>query len=400
VATILQITLLRYPEIRGGVDAMVVNLTAHLRRRHRVCVLVPTGWDTRSVVRNDVDGVPVYSMRLRMPIDPRRPWRGFFGWLLEFPRTLFRLRSLVRAEGIDLIHAHMGVDHQIYFRCLRWLGGPPYVITLHGSDVSLFSHLSRSSQMAVRFALGGAARVVAVSGSLARAAEKQFPHLSPLPRIFNGLMLPGPEFVAGQMAGQASAVLPERFAVMVGSFDPYKGHDLALLAWGQLKAFEPDLHLVVIGDGVLRASYVSLIAEQECTKTVHLTGQIGHDDVLRIMAAAELMVFPSRSEGLPYVLLEAGAVGIPVVCTRIPVFEEIIDDDVNGLLVPLDEPEALVAAVVRLARDPQLRVRLGSCLREQVQTGFTAEAMTASYEALYQSVLGRPRPSEQMAGFL
>lgn len=384
---ILQVTILRYPEIVGGVDMMVSVLVSQLRRRHHVCVFVPGGWEQDRLVRRDADGVPVYALRLRLPTDGRRPWRGFLGWLAEFGSTVATLRSLVRRERIDLIHAHMALDHQIYLRVLRWIGGPPYVITLHRADVVEHPQLSPTRRFLVRFGLYGAARVNAVSGWLAARAEEVFPRCRPVSAIYNGLELPDSATMDGPIGVALSEPLPSRFAVMVGSFDPYKGHELALRAWGHILQQEPGLHLVVIGAGDLRPAYEALIAEFGCSELVHLIGEVPHDDVLRIVRRAEFMVFPSRNEGLGYVILEAGAAGVPVVCTRIPVFEEFITHDENGLLVPLDEPETLASAAVRLTRDSVLRARLGTNLRALVRERFSAQAMAAGYEALYQSVL-------------
>jgi len=391
MANILIVTILRYPQIVGGVDMMVSNLVTHLKRRHHVCVFVPGGWEQSSLSRQVVDGVPVYSIRLRMPVDRRRPLSGLFGWLADFPRILFKLRSMVRAEGIDLVHAQMGLEHQMYWRVLRWLGGPPYVITVHGSDVVGCFALATSEKAMVQFALSGAAKVNAVSRWLATQAEEVFPQCAPISWVYNGLDFQTLQDLPGQWETSFPEPLPIRYAVMVGSFDPYKGHDLALRAWGKLKGLDPGLHLVLVGDGDLRNFYVSLILELGCERSVHLIGEVPHDDVVRLIAGAEFMVFPSRNEGLGYVILEAGAVGVPVICTRIPVFEEIIEDGSNGLLVPLDQPDELVAAALRLTRDQALRSRLGACLREQVEARFSAHAMTASYEALYESAISARR---------
>ena len=380
---ILQLTILRYPEIQGGVDAMVVNLVTHLKQRHQVSVFVPGNWDQKRLSCREVDGVPVYSIRLRMPFGSRRPVAAFFGWLLEFPRTLLTLRRLVREKKVDLIHAHVGKDYQVYLRVLHWLGGPPYLITLHRGDVVDFPSLSKPSQWFLRFALRGAARVNAVSRWLARDAERLFPNLSPVTWIYNGLELPDPRILCAAPATPGADPVPRRYAIMVGSFDQYKGHDIAFRAWDQLPQSLGELHLLVVGDGELRSQYVALIAQLECKKRILLLGQITHKDVLRLMHGALAMVFPSRSEGFAYALLEAGAVGIPVLCTDIPAFTEIITDGINGLIVPADNPTALAAAVAHLACDPQLCARLGQQLQQQIHTRFTAEVMTREYEKLY-----------------
>jgi len=380
---ILQLTILRYPEILGGVDAVVVNLVTHLRAHHQVSVFVPGGWEQKALTRRTCDGVDVYSIRLRLPFLQRRSFAAFFGWLVEFPRTLLRLRSLMREQGIDIIHAHMGKDYHMYLRVLRWIGGPPYIITLHRGEVVDYLALSTTSRWLLKFALHGAAGVNAVSRWLAQEAEKLFPRIAPVPWIYNGLEIPAPVLFATPYAGQLPQPFPQRYVVMVGSFDPYKGHDIALRAWGLLREMGIDLPLLVLGDGDLRPQYEALIEQMGCQATVHLLGQVSHNDVLKLTHRAMAMVFPSRNEGLGYVLLEAGAVGTAVVCTQIPPFAELIENDVNGLMVPVEDPSALAGAITRLAGDPQLCDRLGKRLQQQVHARFTAEVMTHNYEQLY-----------------
>lgn len=391
MSNILQVTILRYPEVRGGVDTMVANLVNTLRRRHCISVFVPGDWDITSPIHYEVNGIMVYSLRLRLPYDQRRPILGFLGWLIEFPRTLFGLRAIVRRQRIDVIHAHMAKDFHAYLRALRWLGGPPYLITLHRGDVVNFRMRRKVSQGLVRFALGGAARLNAVSQWLAREAEAMFSNVGTVTCVYNGVDLSDGIWADEAADVRFDSTLPQRFFVMIGSFDPYKGHELAFRAWALLKDVDPDVHLVVIGEGDLRAEYEALIQSLGCGERVQLVGQRLRHEVLSVMRRSLGMVFPSRSEGFSYVLLEAGVVGIPVVCTRIGTFTEIITDGKTGLLVPSEDPAALAEAIAILVRDPALGKRLGCALRELVRERFTAEAMAAGYEGLYADILATVR---------
>ncbi|WP_295428516.1 glycosyltransferase family 4 protein [uncultured Thiodictyon sp.] len=384
---ILLLTLLRYPEIQGGVDAMVVNLATQLQLRHKVSVFVPGDWSVESLRRGEADGIDVFSLRLRMPYGGGRPLADFFGWILEFPRTLLTLRSLMSTQGIDLIHAQVAKDYHMYLRVLRWIGGPPYVVTLHGSDVAAFSAQHKLSQWLVKFALRGAARIIGVSRWLARDAERLFPGIGPVICVYNGLQLPARGVSAGPLVAQWLEPVPEPFVILVGSLDSYKGHDLALRAWAELPAEAGRLHLLIVGEGEGRPEYETLVAELGCQERVRLVGQVIHDDVLRLMSRAVAVLLPSRREGFAYALLEAGALGALVICTRIPAFEEIIENGVNGIMVPVEDVPALVVALARVAAEPALRDRLGQRLQEKVRADFQAEGMAAGYNCIYDSVL-------------
>jgi glycosyltransferase involved in cell wall biosynthesis len=118
---------------------------------------------------------------------------------------------------------------------------------------------------------------------------------------------------------------------------------------------------------------------------VRLLGQV--EDIRTLWAAAHIAVLPSRREGLPKSLLEAAAMGRPIIATDVPGCREIARPEVNALLVPADDAAALAAALARLAEDAALRRRFGEAGRALVQSRFTAEAIGAATVALYRRVL-------------
>ena len=111
-----------------------------------------------------------------------------------------------------------------------------------------------------------------------------------------------------------------------------------------------------------------------------------------LLAACDVLVLPSRQEGLGVAALEAMAAGRAVVASDVGGLGQAVVEGVTGLLVPPGDAAALAEAVARLARDPALRASLGAAGPARVEQGFRAECMVASYEALYREVLaGGPR---------
>jgi glycosyltransferase involved in cell wall biosynthesis len=108
------------------------------------------------------------------------------------------------------------------------------------------------------------------------------------------------------------------------------------------------------------------------------------------MARAALFVLPSRSEGLPYALLEAGAAGRAVVATAVGGMPEVVGEDA-GILVPPEDPDALAAAIGSLLGDDALRARLADALAARVRRDFGSGSMAEAYLRLYRSVR-RERP--------
>jgi glycosyltransferase involved in cell wall biosynthesis len=160
--------------------------------------------------------------------------------------------------------------------------------------------------------------------------------------------------------------LPRRSAVdarrlvAVGRLVPKKGIDLAISAMGRL----PCDHLIVVGDGELRAELEAEARRAEVAGRVRFAGLLPIDEALSLVASAFTLVHPARvgpdgnAEGTPQVVLLAQAMGVPVIAARSGNLEEIVEHGVTGLLVPPDDGEGLAAAVARLRRDPALLARL------------------------------------------
>jgi glycosyltransferase involved in cell wall biosynthesis len=139
-------------------------------------------------------------------------------------------------------------------------------------------------------------------------------------------------------------------AVCVGRVTRQKGQDVLLAAWPRVRSECPDARLAVVGDGDQLAA-LSARVQAEPASGVTFAGAV--DDVRSWLAAADLVVLPSRWEGLPLTVLEAFATGRPVVASRVPGLAEVVPSPV-GALVPPEDPAALGDALARRLRDPDL----------------------------------------------
>jgi glycosyltransferase involved in cell wall biosynthesis len=164
-----------------------------------------------------------------------------------------------------------------------------------------------------------------------------------------------------------------------------KGFDTLIDALAMLPGVEAHIH----GDGPLEADLRARIAAAGLTNRVHLHG---YADLAPAMAGADLFVLSSRREGFGNVIVEAMAAGLPVLATRTPGPQALIEDGVTGWLTPRDDAAALAAAIARIARDPQ-RDRVIGPARE-VASRYTVATSTAAFEALVARVAAR---AESMA---
>jgi len=172
--------------------------------------------------------------------------------------------------------------------------------------------------------------------------------------------------------------------VVVGALEERKGHAVLLEALAILA--NPRVHLLCAGEGSARAGLEARCAALGLDATVRFLGRV--DDVASVLAAADVMVMPSRQEGLGVAALEAMAVGLPVIASRVGGLPEAVQDGETGLLVPTGDPAALAAAIGRLAADPMLARRLGAQGATRVRTRFTMAGMADATLAIYRHLVG------------
>ncbi len=176
-----------------------------------------------------------------------------------------------------------------------------------------------------------------------------------------------------------------RTILSVGRLDEQKNPIGLLRSFASIAQTQPLAHLLFVGHGREEAALRAAAAELKLQSRVHLAGW--QADVPGIMQACELFVLASNWEGMPNVLLEAGATGIPIVSTRVEGAEEIITSGESGVLVGISQPQELADAIGECLDDPAAaRIRAGR-LQVSVAEGFTWNSVVAAYSELYESLL-------------
>jgi glycosyltransferase involved in cell wall biosynthesis len=174
----------------------------------------------------------------------------------------------------------------------------------------------------------------------------------------------------------------EALLVCVGRLDRYKGHDHLLDAFAKLARERPRARLVLVGDGRFRDALTARVRSAGLADRVCFTGALG--DVRPALAAADVFVQASDEEGLPGAVLEAMAMGLPVVATDVGGTREAVEGGVTGLLVPARDAAALATAVTRLLDDPGLAARFASFGRKRVAEEFSSERELTLIEEVYR----------------
>jgi glycosyltransferase involved in cell wall biosynthesis len=173
----------------------------------------------------------------------------------------------------------------------------------------------------------------------------------------------------------------------VGRLAPQKGYSFLLAAIPQVLAQQPDCYFLIIGDGALRAELAQQASGLGIAERVLFAG--ARHDVEMLYQVMDLLVLPSLWEGLPTVLLESMAAGIPVIATATSGSVELIEHEVTGLLTPVGDSVALAAALLRLLQAPALGARLSTAAKDRIQNRFAIQTIADQYAALYRKLAQR-----------
>jgi glycosyltransferase involved in cell wall biosynthesis len=303
---------------------------------------------------------------------------------LYSPRTALqgvRFLRLLRREGIEVVHTH-DLYTNIFAAPWARLAGCRVIASRRWFDATPRAGLIPLNRWSYRYAH----RVVANSAlGVKLLTDKERVPAQRVLELPNFLEERAFSHVPVEMRSTRQGnwgVPPGAFVVgMVARLAPVKNHAMALRA---LQRLEEDVHLVLIGAGPSRGELEDLARELHVDQRVHFTGQLIEAENLHQFF--DVSVLCSRSEGFPNVVIEALAAGCPVVATPVGGVPEVIVDRQTGLLVPIDQPEALAASVQELRRDAALRRRLSEAGAACARARYHQTIVIAQLEALYQGL--------------
>ena len=305
-----------------------------------------------------------------------------------------RLRAEVRAFRPDVVHLH-STKAGLIGRPIARSAGVRVLYTAHGTSWHYTGRVVGRLQLALERLLRRLTDgLLAVCPEEARAFVEEVGFPSARVRVIrNGVPLPSRARLVAkrrQTRARLGALDDETWAVFVGRLTHEKGLDVLLRA---LEAPVGLGGLLVVGDGPERNMLESLATR--ASVPVRFCGY--HEDVSGFLAAADVFVQPSRSEGLPFSLLEAMAHGLPVVCSDVGGMRAAVGD--GGRVVPADDPLTLAACLRRTARDGDMRRALGEAARSRAAREFGVGGMMEALHEAYEEACGLdPRSDGAAAG--
>lgn len=302
------------------------------------------------------------------------------------PLLFLRICQLVLREKPDVVHTHL-FKSDLHGRLAARLCGVPVVIsTSHNNDVW-------ARQFPFGYIYGVTAkltdRVIAVSDEV---REYQIQYTSILPEkiivIKNGVDVQ--RFAGQETSGKAlrhelqiAADVP--LIGIIGRLQPQKDHGNFLLAASQIRNKLPDARFLIVGDGPLREPLLAQVQALGLEASIVFCGI--RRDIPAVLAALDVLVIASKWEGLPVILLEGMAAGLPIVSTAVGGVPSVVADGIEALLVPPEDSAALATACLNILQNPTLAQSIANAGFLRVKEQFSLDAMIAKTLKLYEELL-------------
>ncbi|HEX6533142.1 MAG TPA: glycosyltransferase family 4 protein [Gemmatimonadaceae bacterium] len=366
----MRIALMLESDGPGGAEVMLLHLAEELRRRgHEVLPVGPAnrvGWLGARFRERGFDPA-TYTLRRAFDL-----------------RCVAQLTRLLRERRVEVVHSHE-FTMAVYGAAAARRAGARHVITMHGGRYFADQWRRRA---ALRWAVRRSDALVAVSGATAEdlgrtlGVRRDTVHVVP-----NGI-----EFRSGvreRVRRELKVDDDELLLVAVGNLYPVKGHMVLLRALAALAApgapgaeAPVSWRLAIAGRGDEEGPLRAFAGKEGIADRVHLLGF--RSDVPDILAAGDVFVMPSLSEGLPLALVEAMSMALPIIASDVGGIPEVVSRAEEALLVPPGDAEALAGAIRDLLAHPEHRRALGDAARRRAYRDFSVRTMGEAYERLYR----------------
>ena len=354
----------------GGAQEVVLNLATcgSSRFRHEVATLHGHGiyWD-----RLKKAGIKVHSLS---------PHKFLPAYLASIPWRIL-------ADKPDILHCHL-IPSNIIAKPLGALLGVPVIINHdhtndpHRIDNKILLALDKSTNRFAHHIIAVAAACrdfLTTHESISPEKISLVPNAIDLRRFSHG------EASRDEARAQLGLPAGSRIVAGVGRLNPQKNFGLFLDIAAQLAARFPDLHFLLAGDGPEEKMLREKAAALGIASRVLFSGYVS--DTRLVYLAADVLLMPSRYEGLPMTLLEAMAMGLPVVASKLDGIAEVIGDGEEGFLVPPTDAALFVERTASLLADAELSSCIAKNARAKIEARFSVERMTSAVEEIYDRFL-------------
>ncbi len=303
--------------------------------------------------------------------------------VLRFPWRLLCFHTAIRTGSFQLCHINLSTGGSalrkaLYAALCRWTG-LPYIIHVHGGSYrEFYAGLRGPFKTAVKKLFLRAERVI-VLGSVWREFVISEIGVEPDRAVIVPNAVGGPDAYRPHTPSEAPHLL---FLGMIG---PPKGTPELLQALAQPEIQALGWTATIAGDGAVEA-FREAVASAGLGARIEVPGWVGLDEVKALLARSQILLLPSHAENLPLAMLEGMAWGLCPVVTPVGAVPEVIRDEENGLVVPVNDASAIASALKRLIEDEPLRARLSSNARRDFEADYDIRNYQQKLEAIYLDV--------------
>jgi glycosyltransferase involved in cell wall biosynthesis len=303
------------------------------------------------------------------------------------------LKSIVKAEAFDVIHAHLPMA---VFYAAAARTGIPVVATFHGLSFQLYpatTALKKIRRQAERYWTNHRVHAyIAVSTAVAdhyhevlgvpREKIRIIPNGFPIDRLSRDITL---DLTAVR---SQYGVGPEEFLIThAGRLIPQKGHIHLLNAILELRNRGMKPRVLLFGKGPLQSQLDQFIEQNQLAEQVQIRGPLVQDELLKLLQASDLFVFPSVSEGFGMALGEAMCLGLPVIASDLPGIASLVEHGKSGLLVLPANPALLAEAMEQLILSRGLRETLAAAGQQRIAQNFSIQRIAAQILGVYEELI-------------
>jgi glycosyltransferase involved in cell wall biosynthesis len=305
----------------------------------------------------------------------------FTGVIGIFPKTVLFAYQM-RADNVDHVHAHFASHPAAAGFIIHRLAGIPYSFTAHGSDLHRDRHMLREKVAEAKFvaAISEYNKELIISECRGDFRGKvSVVHCGVDTEVFQARSHETP-----YEKGENPFTI-----VSVGTLHEVKGQVHLIEACRRLQEKGLTFECHFVGDGPDKEFLIDLVEQAGLSEKVRFQGRLTRDEIARLLLDSDALAAPSvptrdgRREGIPVVLMEAMASGVPVIASNLSGIPELVNDQLTGLLVPPRDVTSLADALVQYLKDPELRRRLGRAGREKVVKEFDLNKNAARLAQLF-----------------
>lgn len=300
--------------------------------------------------------------------------------ILESASFFINTFLILKKVKPDLVHAQ-SILMVLYALLIKILLRKPFVVYGRGTDIYLASGFDR---LLYKLTLPRADAVIALTNDM-KGAIQRLCHRDVFV-IPNGVDIDRFSRLSREKARiRLNIVANEKILLFVGWLRPVKGVRYLIESMSIIKQRYRNIRLLIVGDGKDRQNLEELAKKLNLARCISFTGQVPNETVAEYMAASDLFILPSLSEGFPVTASEAMASGLPIVATRVRGMPDIVREDENGFLVESKNPEQIAERVLLLLGDDGLRERISKSNREQAKQ-YSWQSVARSLEGIYSEV--------------